>query len=381
MAIKIYISGAFLISEDSISREPYFKVKKDKIHHLRNNSDQFAFFQDLQLPMLEGQPQYNQLGIQPNWAWDAATLQPAQKTQFDFSEIVDEAGVAYTSATVLDDYLNANLGFFENPNPVEIVADAQGLLTQEYLLEVAMGNVIGKSLVNKFGSAQSISTSLTVVATAKTYQTPTALTSLELVSTDNTNDIPTGSGARSVQIFGIGTGYVEVSEVVQLNVTTPVATTSQYYRIYRMKIIDSGQYASPTQSSHNSTISTQVAGGGTVWAQMVPEGTFGLGQSEIAAYTVPAGKTGYLISKNITIESTKSASVFLFVREDIDVIVAPFGAMRSIELDRNINERIDKYPKGIIATLPEKTDCGFMAKATTGTTAMSIEFEILLVDN
>jgi hypothetical protein len=117
----------------------------------------------------------------------------------------------------------------------------------------------------------------------------------------------------------------------------------------------------------------------TLWGIMNSEGTFGLGQSEIGAYTTPTGYYGFVLSKNIGFEASKNASVFMFVRENADTVIAPFGAMRSIELDRNINNRIDVVPKGVLAVLPPITDVGFMAKSITGTTALSVDFEILLV--
>lgn len=113
MAIKIYIAGNFLAAEDSISREPYFKVPLQGIHHFRNADDEFAFFQSGMLPSLDGQPQYLQLGIQRSWAWDSPELNQTQQTLFDFADIVDGAGVPYASANAFDDLLNDNLGVFK----------------------------------------------------------------------------------------------------------------------------------------------------------------------------------------------------------------------------------------------------------------------------
>lgn len=262
-----------------------------------------------------------------------------------------------------------------------LLKDATAQTSGDFLLEVAKGNVPGHSLINKFGAADAVPTTLTVIATAKTYQTPTALTSLEILSDDNVNDVPAGTGARSVKVIGIGVDYKEVTETVQLNGSTPVPLVNQYYRNYRLQVMDSGTYSSATQSSHNSTITLRVVSAGAIWSQISKDGTFGLGQSEIGAFTIPAGKTGYIMSKNISIESAKNASVFMFVRDQIDVVSAPFGAMRALELDRNVGERIDIVPKSVLAVVQEKTDVGFMARSITGTTAISVDFEILLIDN
>jgi hypothetical protein len=249
----------------------------------------------------------------------------------------------------------------------------------DFLIEVSKGNVEGHSLVQKFGSAESINSNLTVISSAKTYQTPTTLTALDIFS-DDANDTTGGTGAIDVEVFGLGAGWNPISEVVTLNGTTAVTLVNTYFRMSRMKVKTSGTYSNPTQSSHTSTITLSLSGAPTtLWGIMNSEGTFGLGQSEIGAYTTPTGYYGFVLSKNIGFEASKNASVFMFVRENADTVIAPFGAMRSIELDRNINNRIDVVPKGVLAVLPPITDVGFMAKSITGTTALSVDFEILLV--
>jgi hypothetical protein len=362
MAYGLQIDGSQFIIYDTVTGEEYIREPKEIVKFTADTSDYFRFYYKVE----------TKNGTHENFILGSSV------NNFDGTVLVDErTGIAFPSITVLKTYLNSEIGFFFNP----MTSDPTGVISREFLLEVKKGNVIGHKLVEKFGAASAIPTSLTVISSAQTYETPTALTSLELVSDDNTNDIAGGTGALKVQVFGIGTGYAEVSEEITLNGTTAVALSNQYYRIYRMKVIESGQYASPTQSSHNSIITLRVASAGATWATIEKDGSFGLGQSEIGAFTTPAGYTGFLLSKNIGFEASKNASVFMFVRDKIDVVSSPFGAMRSLELDRNINNRIDVIPRGVLAVINEKTDVGFMAKSITGTTALSVDFEILLVEN
>ena len=110
MATKIYISGNFLIAEDPISREPYFKVKVSGVHHLRDGDDNFSFFQDGLVNNVDGQPQALAFGIQKSWSWDTQELTQSGRTGFQFTDIVDGAGLPYADADTLDQYLNENLG-------------------------------------------------------------------------------------------------------------------------------------------------------------------------------------------------------------------------------------------------------------------------------
>lgn len=249
-----------------------------------------------------------------------------------------------------------------------------------YYTEVAYLNVTGVSIVHKFGSAQAVGTSLTPVTSSKTYQTPTALTSLEVVSDDNVNDVAGGSGARSITIIGLSTGWTEVEETIALNGTTAVAAANQYFRIYRAYVASSGSYATASLSSHSSTITLQTTGAGAVWATIGSEGAFGKAQTEIAVYTIPSGKKGYVLTKHIEVDGNKSMDVLMFKRENADTVAAPYSVMRIVEEDKGLTggHNVEFQVPKLIGTGP--CDVGFMAQTGVGTSDLSVEFEILLVD-
>ncbi len=255
------------------------------------------------------------------------------------------------------------------------------IANKRYYTEVAKGNVPGASAVHKFGHNASIGTTLTVVASAAVYPMPTTLTTLEMFSSDNTNDVAGGSGARTVTVFGLSTDWLEVSEVVVLNGTTAVTLANQYFRVYRMYVEDSGTYATVTTPSHNSTITLRVGGAGATWATFGSESSYGLAQTEVAAYTIPAGKTGYLVNKFVSVEGNKNISVFMTVRTAADTVAAPFSAARTKELDRELSGILDKSDEVPELLGAGPTDVFFCAKTNAGTSGVSIEFDILLIDD
>jgi len=130
MAIKIYITGNFLVAEDPISKVQFFKVNVKGVHHKRNADDDFAFFQEGLYPnVTNGQPNFLQLGAQYGWEWNTRDLEQQSQTTFNFSEIVDGAGVPYLDADTFDQYLNDNLGAEKKnsePVSVEIVQPVGG---------------------------------------------------------------------------------------------------------------------------------------------------------------------------------------------------------------------------------------------------------------
>ena len=111
MAIKIYITGNFLVAEDTDSRTQYFKVNTRGVHHKRSADDDFAFFQEGLFPQVSNeQPQYLQLGVQRAWEWNTTELENKSQTSFAFSEIRDKNGEPYFDSDTFDQYLNDNLG-------------------------------------------------------------------------------------------------------------------------------------------------------------------------------------------------------------------------------------------------------------------------------
>ena len=88
-----------------------------------------------------------------------------------------------------------------------------------------------------------------------------------------------------------------------------------------------------------------------------------------------------LLSKFVSVETTKSITAYFFQRPNADVIVAPFEGMRLVEQETGIVDALTRQPKTPINMFEEKTDIGFMAKASVGTASVSCDFELLLIEN
>ena len=248
------------------------------------------------------------------------------------------------------------------------------LPNRNYFYEVSTGRITGKSTVHKFGYA-SVGTTLQPVCSSGVYQVPTTLQGLEIVSS-SANDTNGGSGAQTVYVEGIGTGWAVVSETVTMNGLTAVALANQYFRIYRWYVVSSGTYASATAGSHVGTLTIRAAGAGATWSTL-PISPFPVGQSLIAAYTVPTGKTARLLNSYLTVDTAKTVDALFFYRPSADDVSTPYNAMR-----------LQHYYVGLTGatTFHHDTaegytgpcDIGWMAKVSTGTADVSAEFEFIL---
>lgn len=251
----------------------------------------------------------------------------------------------------------------------------------DFPLEASKGNVPGHSIIHKFGRNALVSTTFVPICSGGFYRTPTSNTALEVVSTSVNDDIA-GTGARTIYYEGLqnsGGNLVVVSDVVELDGTTAVALPDSLIRLYRWYVASSGTYASQSAGSHAGTLTIRGAGGGSVWATIVPNG-FPISESPIGAYTVPTGYTAYISNITYSVESDKEAEILMFQREGVLNTTAPYNAMRLVTEINSAKGTASVYYDAPLK-FDEETDVGFMGKLKSGTGPMTIDFEIKLVQN
>ena len=247
----------------------------------------------------------------------------------------------------------------------------------DFYHDVASGEVPGHSLMNKFGAGD-VGTSIVPVTNSLVYQTPTAAQSLEFVSS-SANDTATGVGAREITIQGLDSNWDMVTLTIATNGTTAVSLPTDLVRLFRWTVSGSGTYATQTAGSHAGTLTVRAAGGGATWAT-IPSLPFPFAQSEIGVYTVPRGYTGYLISRDLTTDTSKSLNAYLFQRPNADTVVAPYSSMRVVERFVGVNA-IAPPIKASKGPFVGPCDIGFMAEVSVGSAVVSVNFTLLLVED
>jgi hypothetical protein len=248
-----------------------------------------------------------------------------------------------------------------------------------YYTNVARGLIPGHSLVHKFGAGSVGTTIAPISLGVNDYPTPIAPVALEIVSSD-ANDTALGTGAQTITVVGSDVDFNEVAVTYSMNGLTPVPI-GNWCRIYRVFVATSGTYATSTAGSHKGTLTVRVAGAGASWVSL-PIVPFPVGQSQIGAYTIPAGKTGWLLSKSISVDSVRVADVYFFQRPAADDDSDPFtGVMRLVERELGVTGTLTivfETPKGPFVG---PCDIGFMARVATSTADVSVEFELIVIDN
>ena len=282
---------------------------------------------------------------------------------------IDSDGTEYTAA---------------NPLPILVQQFiAAGMLS--YHSEVALGNVTGRSTVNKFGAApDGVQTTATDIwdranstPTQQVWTAPTQARIHAVVST-SAEDAAGGTGAASVIVYGLTSWSTnEVSETITLTGVTPVNTTNSYVIIHRMKCV--GQASTTGVGVNIGTITATAASDNTVTAAILA----GNGQTEMAIYGVPSTKKALLLrwSGGINKTAASAATCDFEIRVNENPNVQLLGFLRKDDISvqstgANVHERY--YPVPPVYTGP----C--IIKITGIASAADIdahaEFDIELVD-
>lgn len=243
--------------------------------------------------------------------------------------------------------------------------------SQNFYFNVAKGKITAHSAVHKFGTSESVTTNYSTVfgngGTLYTYlTTPTILQ----ISSDSSADVSGDTGLTTVTVYGLDSNYDETEDTVTLNGLNQVATTSIFFRVFRM--------IGRTAESGGVNVGTIYTGTGTavdgvppnIYA-LIPDGT---NQSLMSLYTIPRGKTGYLIYAHAASPKSKAITFQLMMR--------PFGEVFQTKGHIDLFESDYFRPYIVPPAIPAKTDIEIRVKSDAGGTAhISAEFDLILVDD
>lgn len=241
----------------------------------------------------------------------------------------------------------------------------------------ALGWTYGHGGVNKFGMNQAVSAAGAVLVTPDAttpYPFPTAAEPLRVQAGGNAADTAAGAGAREVTVQGLDANWELATEAVATaGASASASTSTSFFRCFRAWVSSVGAYGAANTAditieneSTNDTLATIVAG----W-----------GQTTMCVYTVPAGKTGYMVGSVVTVEGGKGADVWIYKRENADDAVVPCSAKRLMHYYAGVVGQFE-FNHSIMSSLPAKTDVWVEAQIVSGAAGpVSCEFDLILVDD
>ena len=245
----------------------------------------------------------------------------------------------------------------------------------EFYLEIRKGNVPGHSWIEKYGGNEDVDAAEDIWREGGNWVPPTVAQLMTVVS-NNAADTSAGTGARTIRIEGLDSNWDFQTEDVTLNGTTAVDTTNTWHRVFRAYVLTAG-----SGEVNAGYISVEAKTDVTTQAGI----DSGRGQTEQAIYTIPAGKTGYLVRyySSIRRNSPSGAQIDLDVKMRVDASQADAPVLvkhsNGVAIDGQ-NPYNHKFEGGIVC--PEKSDVWLrIAGVSDVNTAVDGGFDIILVDN
>jgi hypothetical protein len=242
----------------------------------------------------------------------------------------------------------------------------------DYTINISAGAVDGVSYVEKFGRNDTMSANVeTIWDGSNVYTYLTSASSVYITSSDG-NDTPAGTGARTVEVQGLDENYALATETINVDDS---ASSTTFIRVFRALVKTTG---SGGQAAGVISIRSAASGGGTLLAQIQKVGTGGgasLGQTFMAIYTVPAGKTAYLTQWTVGAGGQNADTTCMFAAR-------PFGdgAFNSKDIIISAGQQFSKNYK-IPLQFTEKTDIEVRGFTSSAGNDCSSTFNLLLFDN
>ena len=250
------------------------------------------------------------------------------------------------------------------------------LADRDFLIEMQKGSVAGHTVVHKFGRNMGVpSGSFEFVNLLGFTAWPlSAATTVRVKAGGNAADTAAGAGAREITVQGIDDSFAEVTATIATAGTgAGSATTTSFWRIHRAWVSAVGTYG----AANTAAVTIENSGGGTDLIQIAVEE----GQTQFGGWTVPLGKTAYLLSAHLHADANKTTDFAMYTRADIDDTSAPMSARRlKIYIDGVLGS-YRHHPRSPGPAIAAKSDVWWEAQGSGATTEASVDFELLIVDD
>ena len=259
---------------------------------------------------------------------------------------------------------NGDIVTTDNRFPVDaqITGSAAGS-NKPFYLEVAQGLIAGYSFNHRFGAVPSMSSGVTgsIWDINDTIYPWDALSSGSIVNIERNN---ASDDDLIVTVQGLDENYDVAQE--DITITGADQTGSQLFtRVNRAFVTGNGGNAGDIDIEAGSA-------GGTTVARIIA----GYGQTQMAVYTIPAGKTGYILHGTATGSSDTDAEGRMMVRY---FGTNAFRIGHAFELQLRGGQYDYTFQTPI--PVPEKTDIDVRATMRSNNKRITAAFDVLLVDN
>jgi len=246
-------------------------------------------------------------------------------------------------------------------------------LYEPWELQVSRGQITYHKTLFKYGSNTDVSGSLETIWSAGGLYAYPAAASVMKVSSSSTDDAEDGTGARTIQVYGLDANYNEITETVILDGQTEVNTTNSYLRVFRAFVASAGSGGTAAGTIYVGTGTVTSGVPATIYAEI----PVGANQTLMAVWTVPAGYTAYISHGSLSGASNNATHALLG-----QLCFRPFGGVMRVAAEVTLNNGFVPFDFEYPIALPEKTDIECRAAAISGTNFYTTAtFELVYIEN
>ena len=268
----------------------------------------------------------------------------------------------------------ADLSRYTNDELQRIRDALNGFIMSPSMLDIARGIVPGHSSVNKFGVNTDIPDGSEEIVWSASHAYTWSTTA------DITHIVSDSAETINIEVQGLDANWDIVKQEKALTGTTAVALDTPLIRAFRMRVNDSTTNAGTVQCGVGSTTSSFTAA--NLRAEIEP----GKGQTLMAIYTVPRGKTAYVTKYYASIVGdsgppARAPDYMVFrvyaIDRGNDYAVQIKHAVGAVLIGTSLVEHEFQPPPSI----PEKTDIYITAEPDGDIASVGAGFDIVLVDD
>jgi hypothetical protein len=240
-------------------------------------------------------------------------------------------------------------------------------------LQVSRGQISWHKPLFKYGANPDINGSLeTIWSQGGIYAYPAAASVMK-VSSSSTDDASSGTGARTVAIYGLDANYNEIDEIVSLDGQTQVNTVKSYLRVFRAFVVTAGSGGTAAGTIYIGTGTATLGVPATTYAAI----PLGDNQTMMAMWTVPAGYTAYMLGGKFSASSNNDTHTALG-----KFLFRPYGGVFRNAADVTLNNGFANFNFILPLAIPEKSDIETRAIALSGSNFyVTASFEVLYIKN
>jgi len=232
---------------------------------------------------------------------------------------------------------------------------------ENFYLQLARGHIANHYPVHKFGAVPAMATN-TLGTIWDINNTVYPWASWDTAGIITLTRASTSDANKVITVQGLDTNYNFAEEDITLTATSGNAGSVSWRRVNRMFI--------KTDIAGNIGDITAVKDGVNV-ARI----TATFSQTLMAVYTIPAGKTGFLLQGTMSAQDGKDASGLMMVRY-FGTNVFRIGHAFEVSSASNYN-----YTFAVPIAIPEKSDIDIQARSRDRNGRYAAAFDMILVDN